>query len=176
MGIAFEGLLDKPTLFKGVSLASKLSRSGAILRLVGSLALIGLMIGLVISKVEGGSDLTTALIKSGRHFASVGVGIYVFLRPFFSAYSTTSKLWKNLAGQTALSGEISSLGIIFEPSAERPVEISWERIAKYRVTDDLFVLLTADGVLLTFPRAFFTSAEDWSRANQLVKLRVVEAK
>jgi hypothetical protein len=94
---------------------------------------------------------------------------------FFQPYFTARKLWANPGVHRVLKGLISNRGIIYRLEAGKN-EISWDRITRIRQEADLVTLVRSDGLLLVFPRRFFSRDSDWRKFLRLVDKVVVNRK
>ena len=175
MEIEFQGQYDKASIFKAVSLANKPSRRKSIFRIGFSILLLAIFTTYFISLAIKETLSTYEILWSGRHLISLFFIAFFLFQPYISSYLMASKLWKNPVMQKPLVGVISSQGVTYILSNYSRRELAWESFAKKRITENLLVLLTADGTLSFFPRIFFQSAEDWNRVKQLIEFKVIEA-
>ncbi len=175
MEIEFQGQYDKASIFKAVSLANKPSRRNKLIR-IGLTVLFLAIYAAYFINLTGKENLSSLdFLKSGRHLITLLIVAYFLLQPYISSFFTAAGLWKNPAMQKPLAGVISSQCITYINATKEREEIAWENFAKKQMTKDLIVLLTADGVLLFFPRHFFKTDNDWQRVKQWVDFKVVEA-
>jgi hypothetical protein len=175
MEIEFQGQYDRDTIFKAVKLANKPSRRNALIR-VGLAVLVAIILIAYFISVAGKGTLTTSeIFRSGRHLITILFLAYFLLQPTISAHRTAAALWKDPAMQKPQYGIISGLGIAYISASGVRSEIDWGRFAKKQVTENLIVLLTADGILSFFPRRFFKTDSDWRLVVQWVNSKVVEA-
>lgn len=174
MEIEFQGQYDKSTTFKAVKLANKPSKLTSIIR-IGLTALIAfIFIAYYIAIANKESPSSFEIFRSGRHLISIPILLYFLLQPYISSYQTAANIWKNPIMQKPLSGVISSQGVAYiSPTGRR--ETDWAKFAKKHITENLIVLLTADGVLSFFPRHFFKDDNDWRIVVQWVNSKVAEA-
>jgi hypothetical protein len=173
--IEFEGRYDKATLFKAVALANKPSRRGTILRVGFTIAFAVIYIAYFAMIASKESLTSFDIVRSGRHLITLLIIVYFLLQPHISSYFIASRLWKLPSMREPLTGTVSDYGIAYS-SAKARRDIAWESFAKVRKTEDLIVLLTADGTLSLFPRGFFKNDDDWRKLLQWADYKVVEAK
>ncbi len=174
MEIEFQGQYDKNTTFKAVKLANKPSRLNSIIR-IGLTALIAfIFIAYYVAIANKESLSSFEIFRSGRHLITIPILLYFLLQPYISSYQTAANIWKNPIMQKPLSGVISSQGVAYISSTGRR-ETDWAKFAKKHVTENLIVLLTADGVLSFFPRHFFKDDNDWRIVVQWANSKVAEA-
>lgn len=176
MEIEFQGQYGKDTVFKAVKLANKPSKWNAFLRIGFVCLAVVLFVAYFIAVLNKDNLSSFEMFRSGRHLITIPFLIYFLVQPYISTYQTAASLWKNPTMQKPLQGTISSQGIAYISSSKERWEINWSKYAKKQVTEDLIVLLTADGVLSFFPRHFFKTDNDWLTVAQWVNARVVEAR
>lgn len=176
MEVEFQGQYDRASLFRAVALANQPSRRGAILRIgLATLILVVYVVYFVHAALEDTSS-TFDILRAGRHLVTMLIFAGFLLWPYISSRFTASKIWKGSSVQCMLTGRISSEGTVVLRASGAQEETPWERFAKKRISDDLIVLLTADGILFMFQRNFFKTDRDWQRVKQWVNFEVLEAK
>lgn len=175
MEIEFQGQYDKTILFKAVSLANKPSKRNTTIRIGLTILFLAIYIAYFINVGSKETLSSFDILKVGRHLIALPVIAYFFLQPYISSYFAASSLWKNPIMQKPLAGAISSQGIAYISSTKERQEIAWGSFAKKQMSENLIVLLTADGVLSFFPRHFFKTDDDWQRVKQWVDFKVAEA-
>lgn len=175
MEIEFQGQYDKPTIFKAVSLANKPSKRNTIIRIGFTILFLAIYIAYFINLGSKETLSSFDFLKAGRHLITLPIVAYFLLQPYISSYFAASNLWKDPTMQRPLAGAISSQGVAYISSTKKRREIAWESFAKKQMSENLIVLLTADGVLSFFPRHFFKTDNDWQRVKQWVDFKVTEA-
>lgn len=175
MEIEFQGQFDKVTIYKAVKLANKPSKRNSIIRIGLTILFLAIYIAYFISVGNQENLSTFDFLRAGRHLFTLPFIAFFLLQPYISSYFTASNLWKNPSMQKPLSGAISNQGIAYISSSKTRHEIVWDRFAKKQSSENLIVLLTADGILSIFPRQFFKTADDWQRIKQLIDFKVTEA-
>ncbi len=174
MEIEFQGQYDKSTTFKAVKLANKPSKLNSVIRVGLTVLITFIFIAYYVSIANKESLSSFEIFRSGRHLIIIPILLYFLLQPYLSSYQAAANIWKNPIMQKPLSGAISGQGVAYISSTGRS-ETDWAKFAKKRVTENLIVLLTADGVLSFFPRHFFKDDNDWRIVLQWVSSKVVEA-
>lgn len=174
MEIEFQGQYDKDTIFKAVKLANKLSKRNSLIRISLAVLIAVIFVAYFIAVLNKEGLSSFEIFRSGKLLITIPILLYFLLQPYISAYQTTASLWKNPTMQKPLNGVISGQGVAYISSSTRRREIDWSKFAKKQVTENLLVLLTADGVLCFFPRHFFKTDNDWRIVVQWVNSKVVE--
>ena len=175
MEIEFQGQYDKGTIFKAVKLANKPSKSNSLIRIGITVLIVIIFVAYFISVAMQENLSSFEIFRSGRHLITAPILLYFLLQPYISSYQLATSLWKNPTMQKPLIGAISNQGVAYISSSTGRREIDWSKFAKKQVTENLVVLLTADGVLSFFPRHFFKTDNDWRIVVQWVHSKVVEA-
>lgn len=175
MEIEFQGQYDKDTILRAVKLANKPSKGVFLLRIGLAVLILCIFVAYLISIASKDSLSSFEMFRSGRHLITIPVLLYFLLQPYISSRQTASSLWKNPVMQKPLQGVISAQGIAYVSSSTGRRETGWDKFAKKQMTDNLIVLLTADGVLYFFPRYFFKTDNDWRVVVQWVNSKVLEA-
>lgn len=173
MEIGFQGQYKKDTIFKAVKLGNKPSKRDSLVRIGLVVLLLVFLVSYFISMATQQTLLSFEVFRSGRHLITIPVLLYFLLQPYISSYLVATSLYKNPVMQTPISGVISSQGIVYISSTGRR-EINWDKFAKKQLTENLIVLITADGTLSFFPRHFFKDENEWRMVLQWVNSKVVE--
>ena len=167
MQINFKGQYDRNLFFKAVALANRPPKnrqrllSFLLVIAVGAVGVIGYRI------ITSGDLLGNALYLAAAIFMG-GFVLQIFLRPYFAARN----LWANPGTQRPLKGTVTNQGITYTfPEGE--VVIEWKRFNRVQKTDDLVTLVRNDGLLVVFPRSFFTSEGNWKKLNKLVAEKII---
>ena len=174
MEIEFQGQYDKATVFKAVALANKPSKRNSLIRIGLTVLFVAIYATYFITVADKDGLSSFEILRSGRHLITLPFIAYFLLQPYISSFFAASNLWKNPNMQKPLAGVISDQGIVYISLSKSRREIAWESFAKKRISEDLIVLLTADGVLSFFPRHFFKTEADWKRVKQWVDFKVAE--
>lgn len=170
MEIRFQGLYTWHDLFNAVLMANKPTRRKALSRLVMGILVVGLYFIYVLFLAMKNNTLIFDKASIGQHLFTLFAFVLFMIYPTLSAGITTYKLWRSPIFRKPFSGTLSEEGILY---TGKITTITWDRITKKVIADDMIVLLTSDGILSFFPRGFFFSEGDWQRAIQLVTASVV---
>jgi hypothetical protein len=170
MNVEFRGQFDKPTFFKAVALANRQSKRSIIFRyvLIG-IAAIFLVINVFNFFARGG--------QNSNNILSLVLSVIILLYFIFGVRLTTNalaaRLWKGEGVHQEQTGTITEEGITYHPDT---TVITWERYSRGQSTEDMQLLMTEDGLLSIFPRAFFNSDEDWRTFCSWVDTRIPRKK
>jgi len=66
-----------------------------------------------------------------------------------------------------IRGRISEHGLAIQ-GEHTSADIPWDRLLKWKASDDLLLVYEARNAMHVYPRAFFASEEDWQTARELV--------
>jgi hypothetical protein len=175
MEVEFRGQYSKALLFKAIALAYRPSRRGVVLRTAIVVILAGINLSTWVLTVKQLSVSPYHVLSQLALLAGLLLISFYLFRPYIAPYFLVSGLWKNPLVREPLAGRISSERISYLPSMARP-DVLWDDFMRVWKTENLVVLLTADAVLLVFPRSFFKDEDDWRQFLQWVASKVVEAK
>jgi len=175
MEIEFQGQYDKATVFKAVYLANKPSKRNSLIRIVLTVLFVVIYAAYFLTVASKESLSSFEMLRSSRHLITLPIIAYFLLQPHISSYIAATNLWRNPTMTKPLTGVISGQGVAYISLTKGRREITWEKFTKSQTTDNLIVLLTADGILSFFPRHFFKTDNDWKRVQQWVDFKVVEA-
>jgi hypothetical protein len=104
---------------------------------------------------------------------------YILLAPYRQPAKMAAELWRDPVARQPLAGNATDRGITIYSStsgSDAGRQVPGEAYTRQRQREDLLVMVTADGVLYTFPRSFFASQEDWVRFLELAQSKVIEAR
>ena len=168
MEIKFQGKYERSQFFRAVVLANQPDRSRRGMLNLMLVAVLGGAGALLWIFIQGGSFEDNWIYLVGWAFMATVVG-RAFLPPLFVA----RKMWNSPGTQRDLKGRVTQRAIIYRLEKGQN-EIRWERFNRMRKTNSMVTLVTQDGLLLVFPRQFFSSSDDWRKFNQLVQLKILQ--
>jgi hypothetical protein len=167
MEISFRGQYDKDLFFRSVMLANQPPKNRRFARIFMSVFIVIAIAVLVSRLIETGDVLGNATYIVIVMIVGAFVG-RSYLQPYFAARS----MWGNPSVRRELVGNITKKGIIYQLEAGKN-EILWERFNRIRKAKNLITLVTREGLLVIFPRAFFKNDADWQRFEHLVDTKVI---
>jgi hypothetical protein len=166
MEIKFQGQYTKDVFFTAVRLANQPARNQKRFLWFMLLFAVGALI-LLLYRIIDTQDFGGNAILLGAAVIMVIVVGGIFFQPHFTA----RKLWRNPGVRRVLKGVVSNRGITYNLEVGKN-EIAWNRITRIRMKDDLVTLVRSDGLLLVFPRQFFSRDSDWGKLLKLVEKMV----
>ena len=167
MEIKFRGTYQKRLFFSAVRLANQSKRRN---RLVQPLMLVFIVVAfavLIYRLIVSGDILGNA-----SYIAVVMIAGAFLLNAFLQPYLAAKKLWLNKNLHEELRGKVSNEGVEYKLEQGKNL-IPWNRFNRVRKLMSLTTLVTKDGLLLVFPRYFFSSDKDWQKFNNLVDTRII---
>ena len=170
MEIKFQGQYSQEVFFKAVRLANQPARNQKRFLWFMLVFALGALI-LLTYRVIDTRDFSGNAILLGAAVVMVIVIGGIFFQPHFTA----RKLWANPGVRRLLKGRVNNQGVTYTLDEGDNV-ISWKRIARVRLGVELVTLVRNDGLLLVFPRQFFTRDSDWRNFLKLVQKMVVNRK
>jgi amino acid transporter len=79
-----------------------------------------------------------------------------------------TKTWQNTPLlHERVTGYLSEAGVRFQ-SSSNDTTLTWDKLVKQRVSNDLILLYTSARAALILPRSYFRTDEDWAAARALV--------
>jgi hypothetical protein len=167
MVIKFRGRYQKGLFFTAVQLANRSRNSSRWVQPLMFLFTLVAIAVLVYRLVISGDILGNA-----AYIAVVMIAGGFVISNYLQTYLTARKLWANKNLQEELRGKVSNEGIDYNLKQGKNL-IPWSRINRVRRMSNLSTLVTKDGLLLVFPRYFFSSDQDWKKFNDLLDSRVI---
>ena len=122
--------------------------------------------------------LVSRLIETGDILGNAPYIVLVMIvgalvaRSFLQPYLAARSMWANPSVRRNLVGVVTKKGILYRLEAGSNV-ILWERFNRVRKVRNLITLVTREGLLVIFPRAFFKNDADWHRFERLVGTKIV---
>lgn len=168
MEIEFGGKYTQDQVRQAVRLLSRPRGWGWVRRLAGPMLFLFTLGLLGYAWISGEGVRPYSLVRAGTLLLLAG---YYSASPYLSARRLEKQLWKVLDVQGAQRGIADGRGVAWQGLLYAG-ETGWEKFARIRADDTLLALITEEGTLHIFPRAFFHSAEDWERFRKLVQQRV----
>lgn len=166
--ISFDGRYTREQLGQGLRLAWHPRGRSLILRLLAAVLVIGglafVVYGLVTGELGLGQVARTLLLL-------VVIGLWI-VAPYFNAWQTARRSWRDSEGVLRLGGTVSKEGIVLERDGKR-VEQAWEAFVRAYLQEDLVVLVSVDRTTTILPRDFFADEGDWQGVRQMVEFNVV---
>ena len=170
MEIPFHGQYDKGLFFRSVMLANRPPKSRRFVQTFMFVFIVAAIVVLVSRLIETGDILGNA-----TYIALVMI-IAAFLgRSYLQPYLAARSMWANPSVRQKLAGVVTKDGIEYQlPSGSN--RILWERFNRVRKAGGLITLVTREGLLVIFPRAFFTNGVNWRKFERLVDTKIVSIK
>jgi hypothetical protein len=167
MEISFHGQYDRDLFFRSVMLANQPPKSHRYVQAFMFVFIVAAIAILVSRLIETGDILGNAT------YIVLVMIIGAFLtRSFLQPYFAARKMWTNPAVRQKLTGVVAKDGIVYQLEAGNN-EILWERFNRIRKANNLITLVTREGLLVIFPRAFFKNDADWRTFERLVDTKIV---
>jgi hypothetical protein len=167
MEISFRGQYDKDLFFRSVMLANQPPKRRRFVRTFLSVFIVVAIAVLISRLIESGDILGHA-----TYIVVVMILGAFLLRSYLQPYLGARSMWANPSVRRKLTGVITKKGILYRLEA-RNNEILWERFTRVRKVNNLITLVTREGLLVIFPRAFFKNDSDWQRFERLVDTKIV---
>lgn len=169
MEIEFGGTYTQKQVRQAVTLLSKpTSWWGWIRRSVGPVVILFILGMLLYALITGEEIRAYSLVRAGT---LILLGGYYTASPYLTANRLSKQLWERLERQGVQQGAANGRGVAWQ-GLFGSNETGWEKFARLREDETLLNLITEDGTLHIFPRAFFRSDEDWVRFRQMAHQRV----
>ena len=175
MEIEYQGQFDKAAFFRAVFMVKRPTRFweiGRVLLAVASVVALVAYLVLVLSKL-GQEEIDW--FRAGRAFVAFPVLAYFSLQPYITAYTSATSMWRESSSRATLSGSVNGIGIDYRVGVAQRL-FAWDAFVRLRRTNDLLVLVTADGRMVALKREFFATNADWVRFQELAAARVREVK
>ena len=167
MEISFRGQYDKDLFFRSVMLANQPPKSRRFVRMFMFVFIVAAVAVLVLRLIETGDILGNAA------YIVLVMMIGAFLaRSYLQPYLGARSMWANPSLKQKLTGVVTKDGVIYKLETGDN-KILWERFNRVRKANNLITLVTREGLLVIFPRAFFKNEADWRKFERLVDTRVV---
>jgi len=167
MEIKFRGRYRKGLFFSAVRLANRSQRSNQWVQPL-MLLFTAVAIAVLIYRLITTGDI----LANATYIAVVMIAGGFIIGAYLQSYLAARKLWSNRNLQEELRGKVSNEGIEYKLQQGRNL-IPWSRFNRVRRMLSLVALVTRDGLLLVFPRYFFSNDADWQKFNNLVDTRVI---
>ena len=167
MEISFRGQYDRELFFRSVLLANQPPKNR---RFVQTFMFVFVVAAIAV--------LVSRLIETGDIMGNVTYIVLVMIvgaflaRSYLQPYLGARSLWANPSVRQKLAGVVTKNGIMYQLEAGNN-EILWERFSRVRKANNLITLVTREGLLVIFPRAFFKNEADWQRFERLADIKVV---
>lgn len=169
MQLEFGGRYTQEQVRQAVALLSRPANWwGWVRRLVGPVLLVYILGMLLYALVTGAEISAYSLVRAGTLLILTG---YYSAAPYLSANRLVKQLWERLQDQGVQQGSADGRGVAWQ-GLFGASETGWEKFARLREDETLLELVTEDGTLHIFPRAFFGSDEDWTRFRQMAHQRI----
>jgi hypothetical protein len=170
MEIKFSGRYDKNLFFRSVHLANQPARRKPwVLPMITTIVLV-IFIVLFFRLMS-----TQDILGNASYIVIVMIAGSFVARSYLIPYFVARKLWGNPAIHEEHTGSVSQTGIVYYLKIGKN-EISWERFNRVRRAFGITVLVTRDGLMVTFTKSFFRSEPDWQKFNQLVDSKIIMIK
>ena len=167
MGISFRGQYDRDLFFRSVRLANQPPKSRRFVRTFMLVFIIAAIVVLVSRLIETGDFLGNA-----TYIVLVMIVGAFLVRSYLQPYLGARSMWANPSVRRILVGVVTKNGISYQLEAGNN-EIPWERFNRVRKANNLITLVTREGLLVIFPRAFFKNEADWQKFERLVETKIV---
>jgi hypothetical protein len=173
MDILFSEKYDKQLMQRAVFLAAAPSRRDTLIRWGISLLIIAGTPYLLYEAVRTGDEITLPWLA--RRLMVLAIGLYYLIGPYVRRWRMAQTMWAKEQAAPTTTGRITSQGITYG-SGDEEVTYPWADFV--RLHEDkklqLVVLVTAAGTMVGLAQRFFATEQDWTRALQLVQLKVVQ--
>jgi len=167
MEISFRGQYDRELFFRSVMLANQPPKNRRFVRTFMFVFIVVAIAVLVSRLIETGDILGNAT------YIVLIMIIGAFLaRSFLQPYLAARSMWTNPSVRQKLTGVVTKDGIMYQLEAGNN-KILWERFNRVRKANNLVTLVTREGLLVIFPRAFFKNETDWRKFERLVDTKIV---
>ena len=131
------------------------------------LFIVAAIIVLVARLIDSGDILSNA-----TYIVLVMIIAAFLVRSYLQPYLAARTMWANPSVRQKLAGVVTKSGIEHRLAAGDN-EILWERFHRVRKVGNLVTLVTREGLLVVFPRAFFKNEADWQKFVHLVDTKIV---
>ncbi len=166
--ITFQGQYTRILLIRALALANKPKPFWRGVAQALTVAAIGLVLVATLGLFRSVVPLQARLIP---WLATVFLLAYLSISPYIVPFLSVNRLWSNPSMHGPVSGRVNKDGVFYK-STDKGRTYNWEQITQLRKSKDLLVLLTGEGVLSIYPRAFFSSEEDWKNFVALANSKV----
>jgi hypothetical protein len=173
MDILFEEKYDKQLMQRAVFLATAPSRRDTLIRWGICLMIILGTPYVFYEALSTGDEMTLSWLA--RRLMVLAIGLYYLIAPYARQWRNASDMWKKEESSPVTSGRITSQGISYD-NGDAEVSYPWADFVRLREDTklQLLVLRTANGTMVALAPRFFANEQDWARAEQLVRLKVVQ--
>ena len=167
MEIKFRGTYKKRLFFSAVRLANQSKRRN---KMVQPLMLVFIVVAFAVLIYR--LIISGDILGNASYIAVVMIAGAFLLNAYMRPYLAARKLWSNKNLQEELRGKVSNEGVEYKLKQGKNL-ILWSRFNRVRKFMNLTTLVTKDGLLLVFPRYFFSKDKDWQKFNNLVDTRII---
>lgn len=170
--ISFGGEYTRKQWGQGIRIAMHPTGRAFVLRLAALLLVLGVVIALLISVLQGEAPDSSWIIRTAFSVALLVLWAAV---PYWRAWRAAVAPWRAAKGPLSLMGTITNEGIRSNASGGGDGD-RWESFLAARTRQDMVVLIGADGLATILPRTFFASEFDWQAFRHMVEFKVVTPK
>lgn len=167
MEIKFSGRYDKNLFFRSIHLANQPARRKPWVLPMITTTVVVIFIYLFYRLMS-----TRDILGNASYIVIVMIAGSFVARSYFLPYLVARKLWVNPAIHEEHNGSVSQTGIVYYLKKGKN-DIPWERFNRVRRANGITVLVTRDGLMVTFTKNFFRSEPDWQKFNHLVDSKII---
>lgn len=170
MELTFQGHYDQATMRRAMMIANQPTRFGLLWRGGILLLLTGAFIYTLVVYLQIGGP--SSGVRALRMLVALVAWIFIIGRPYWEIRKAVGKLKGRMI---LLQGSADRRGVRFNPGQEEAF-IEWEKVAKWKIDDDLAVLELNDSNIYPFLRSAFEDEDGWKHFLVLIEDRVQIAK
>lgn len=162
MEIRYAGTFDLPLIRQAVALTHRPGLNRRVLTGFLCVLLAAAAVGTVILLFEQPENRANNGLRLVLWLAAL---LYILLRPVWVNQRTAKRLWDMLQASPKVRGLITTAGVQAH-FGKLELSLPWDQVARTARSPQLTTLLSRDGVMVVFPRAFFAAESDWDKLHQ----------